>query len=431
MMNTKDILARLSQNGHEALIVGGAVRDIIMGLQPNDYDIATSASPDEIITLFSGRAEKIDLVGATFGVVIIDGIEVATFRGDIYSLPGKPEVYRVSSFKEDAARRDFTINALGMTAKGEIIDPFGGQADIANKIIRAVGNPEERFREDPCRLLRAVTFAARFGFTIEAKTADAIIRMAHLAETLPAERVGKELKKALDRRVLAQWLRIAANLGLVPYILPELAHLQGLPQNPAYHDRDAWEHTIAVVADVEKAEATMPVVLAAVFHDCAKGLPEVRKGLSDYGHEVAGVPIARRIIIRLGFGSKIANKVAFLVANHMIRPAASSRSVLRVLRKMTNGIKNKRELQEMLQDLFVLLKADARGCTRNFAINRLQEIAIVQKITDDIVSKVPLFLNELPINGEILIKQGLKGQQIGATLKKLLFDAQSRALASC
>lgn len=428
-MNAQEILSVLAQSGHEALIVGGAVRDTLMGLQPNDYDIATSASPQEVIDLLSGKANKIDLVGVTFNVVIVDGIEVATFRGETYSVPGKPTVHKVKTFKEDASRRDFTINAMGIDRNKKIIDPFGGQEDIKNKVIRCVGEPEKRFTEDPCRLIRAVTFAARFGFTIEARTAETIRRMSPLAETLPPQRVSKEIKKALDRRVLSRWLEIAADLQLLPYILPELAHLQALPQNQKFHDRDAWKHTLAVVAAAEEAGANTDVVLAATFHDCAKGLPGVRQDLSDIGHELAGAEIAHNAIVRLGFGCATADRVAFLVKNHMIRPSASYRSLLRAIRKMTADVKNKQELRSKLCDLFVLLKADASGFNPGFAANRMKEIAAVEKIASELISSVPLFISELPINGRDLQARGFTGPQIGLELKNILLDEQSKILA--
>lgn len=420
----KRIVSKLVANGHDALFVGGAVRDTLLGHVPNDWDVATSATPDQTRQLFAGQCTN--MVGESFGVVVVRGVEVAMFRGETYRIPGKPEVNTVNDFVADAARRDFTINAMGMTLSGEIVDPVGGQDDLRNKIIRAVGCPESRFREDPARLLRAATFAARFNFTIEPKTSIAIKKLGYLVRDLPRERVAKELLKVIKAGCLTSWLRHLQDLNLLPWAFPELAHLPGLEQNPRYHNRDVWEHTLAVVDAVTGQGVALE--LAALFHDSAKGLNRTFKNgqPQDIGHEKAGAKIAHKAIMDLALGKELAITVASLVRHHGHRPALARRSILRMLRKIKDDCQDRAEMRTRLRQLIVLMNADAQAMAPHFSKQRTAEIQqIMQIVKSDKLLELPFFTNELPVNGHDLLQQGFRGPEIGRRLNELLLQAQA------
>lgn len=421
------VLRRLLDAGHEALFVGGAVRDHLLGRAPTDWDVATSAAPEEVIALFPG--EDVDVRGRHFGVVVVDGVEVAMFRGEEYLVPGKPAVRPATSFAADAARRDFTVNAIGLTIDGAIVDPVGGLADLRAGLIRAVGEPEARFREDPARLLRAVTLAARLGFRIEPGTAGAIRRSAALLADQPVERVAKEIGKLLDARVLHRGLPLLHELGLLPFVLPELAHMPGTPQNPAYHHLDVWQHTVAVVRAAEGAEAPRAVVLAAVFHDVAKGLPgvrTVRRGQpSDIGHERAGAPIAFAAVRRLGFGTRLARRVRELVRFHLFRPSLRPGSVVRALRPIAARFRGSEELAAFVDELLQLMRADAAALAPGFATRSLERQTSLRRVIDAVLERVPFYPKDAGIDGAAL---GLTGPAAGERIRQLLLDAQSVAV---
>jgi len=426
-MTALEILARLVDAGHEALFVGGAVRDHLLGRAAGDWDVATSATPDQVIELFADQNPN--LAGKQFGVVIIGGVEVATFRGETYYVAGKPETRRVNSFREDASRRDFTINAMGMTPDGKIVDFFGGRSDLKNRVVRAVGDPRERFREDPARLLRAVTLAARLGFVVEPRTAAAIREMARLAAGLPRERVAVELKKVIRERCFARWLRLLQEHGLLGAAFPDLVHLPGLTQNLAYHDRDVWEHTLAVVDRLEQNGADLPMLLAGLYHDAGKGLEGVRTFRAgqprDAGHEKPGAEIARRDVLRLGLGKDAAREVHFLVRHHMRRPALTRRSVTRMLRRLAEDRRGKRDLVRGVCALLDLMEADARAMAPGFAAGLLKYLNSLRPLVEDRLN-VPFYVAELAVSGRDLLAQGFRGPEIGRRLRDLLLQAQAR-----
>ena len=243
------VVSRLREAGHLAYWAGGCVRDLLLGLEPSDYDVATDARPERVTALFP----KTIPVGVSFGVVRVRGprgageVEVATFRSDGEYLDGRrPDSVRFGTPEADAARRDFTVNGLFLDpADGRVIDYVGGRADLDRKLLRAIGDPAERFAEDKLRLLRAVRFAARFGFTIESTTADAIRSMAPAVRVVAAERIAQELAKmfADDRRARA--VGLAAELGLLAAVLPDLARLRDSPGDP-----DRWTISLSALANL-------------------------------------------------------------------------------------------------------------------------------------------------------------------------------------
>lgn len=281
-----------------------------------DHDVATSARPEEVLRLFPDA----HLVGAHFGVVLAQGVEIATYRSESSYGDGRhPERVQFETTPEaDAARRDFTINALFLDPdSGELLDFHGGQEDLRRGVIRAIGDPRQRFREDHLRMLRAARFAARLGFTIEAGTAAAIRELAPLVQSLAAERVRDELTRMLTEgraRRAFEWLE---ETGLLEEVLPEVARYRGVEQPPEFHpEGDVWIHTRLMLEGLGQASATL--AWGVLLHDAGK--PETferRDRIRFNGHVEAGVRIAENICRRLRFSNEDSRQIAALVANHM------------------------------------------------------------------------------------------------------------------
>jgi poly(A) polymerase len=302
-------------------MVGGCVRDRLMGNQPKDYDIATDARPEQVLGYFP----RSDRVGAHFGVVLVhdeggDQVEVATFRSDFSYRDGRrPEYVKFETDpREDAMRRDFTVNALfedPMT--GEVLDYVGGREDLAAHIIRAIGDPERRFREDHLRMLRAVRFAARLQFSIDPATLAAIRKLAPLVSDVSAERVRGELVRILTEGHPRRGMELLDEAGLLAVILPEVKALQGVEQPPQYHpEGDVWTHTLMMLDLVEAPSPTL--AMGVLLHDIGKP-PTFRlaERIRFDGHVEAGVKIARGILDRLRFSRAETDDVLALIANHM------------------------------------------------------------------------------------------------------------------
>ena len=319
------ICERLRSSGHQALLAGGCVRDILLGREPEDYDVATDATPDQVMALFP---ESVG-VGAQFGVVAVqrDGlkVEVATFRADSgYSDGRHPDAVAFSSSpKEDVQRRDFTINGLLMRHDtGEVLDYVGGQADLRAGVIRAIGEPDRRFREDKLRLLRAVRFAARFGFKIEAATLDAIRSHAGEITQVSAERVRDELTKLLTEGAARRGFELLDETGLLAVVLPEIAALKGVEQPPQFHpEGDVWIHTRMMI---ERLPAGVSPTLAwgVLLHDVGKpatfkSAEETGDRIRFDGHVDVGIRMAQDIARRLRFSNQDTEQIVALVANHM------------------------------------------------------------------------------------------------------------------
>ena len=313
-------IARLRSAGHQAYLVGGCVRDLVMSARPKDYDIATDARPDRIMDLFpnSGR------VGAHFGVVLVRDVfaqvEVATFRSDQeYEDGRRPSAVRFETdARQDVMRRDFTINGLLMDADtGEVLDYVGGRADLAARVIRAIGEPDARFQEDHLRLLRAVRFAARLRFAIDPCTFAAMKRHHALVRRVSAERVRDELARILTEGGARYGFELLDESGLLAEILPEVAEMKGVAQPPEYHpEGDVWTHTLMLLERLE--HPSLALALGALLHDVGKPATFcVAERIRFDGHVEAGVEIADTILNRLRFSREVAVQVEALVANHM------------------------------------------------------------------------------------------------------------------
>jgi poly(A) polymerase len=324
--NAKAIAGRLQQAGFEAWFVGGCVRDLLRGAPPGDYDIVTSALPDQVISLF----ERTVAVGAKFGVVVViaEGrpYEVATFRSDdVYEDGRHPAHVHFSSAREDVLRRDFTMNGLLMDAEtGEILDYVDGRADIEKRIIRAIGDPEVRFNEDHLRMLRAIRFAANFNFTLDGGAKDAITRNAAKIKEISAERVQEELNKILTRGGARRGFEIMAETGILKQILPEVDRLRGVAQPPRFHpEGDVWRHTLLMLerlSSESSPETNMALAWGALLHDVGKPVSrtEDENGVHFYGHVKMGEPIADDLMRRLRFSRASRETVLALIHQHMV-----------------------------------------------------------------------------------------------------------------
>jgi poly(A) polymerase len=328
-MNSSDlavrICAHLHDAGHQSFFNGGCVRDIILGREPLDFDVSTDATPDRVQQLFPGSLA----VGAQFGVIVVieDSVqvEVATFRSDVGYADGRhPTRVEFSTFpEEDVRRRDFTINGLLMDPRdNKIYDFVGGQADLKAGVVRAIGDPALRFEEDKLRMLRAVRFAARFGFAIEAGTFAAIRRLAAQIRQVSQERIRDELNKMLTEGAARRAFELLDETGLLREVLPEVACMKDVEQPPQFHpEGDVWTHTLLML---EKLAARTPRTLAwgALLHDVGKpptfrppSGPDDRIRFDE--HVEVGVRIAEEICRRLRFSNEDTEQIASLVANHM------------------------------------------------------------------------------------------------------------------
>lgn len=322
-----EIASELRSRGFQAWLVGGCVRDLILGREPSDYDISTDAPPQELQRLFP-RAQ---LVGAQFGVVLVDGIEIATFRSDHSYADGRHPDHVVfeTDPEQDVLRRDFTINALLLDPAflnslspssplySRVVDFVGGLSDLNSGLIRAIGDPERRFEEDHLRMLRAVRFAARFGFEIEAAAFAAIQKLHAKILRVSPERVRDELLRILTEGGARRGFELLDSSGLLGDVLPEVAAMKGVPQPPEFHpEGDVWIHTLIMLDGLRSPSPTL--ALGVLLHDVGKpGTFRVAERIRFDGHVELGERIAREILNRLRFSNAEIDQVIALIANHM------------------------------------------------------------------------------------------------------------------
>ncbi len=324
--NAEEIVNRLKQSGHEAYFVGGCVRDSLLGKDSGDYDIVTSAFPEQVIKLFP----KTVSIGAKYGVVAVivenDPYEVATFRSDdVYEDGRHPSQVHYSSAKEDVFRRDFTINGLLMDPEtNRITDYVNGRSDIEKKIIRTIGDPDSRFNEDYLRMLRAIRFSANLGFSIEPKTKKAIERNAPKINQISAERIRDELNKILTRGGSSRGFELMMQTRILKEVLPEIDNLKGVEQLPRFHpEGDVWEHTLSMLDLLPQdgeTEKNIYLGWGTLLHDVGKAVTrsEDEKGVHFYGHVQKGEEIADKIMQRLKFSRAQRETVLALIRQHMV-----------------------------------------------------------------------------------------------------------------
>ncbi len=316
------IVQTLRQRGFQAYLVGGCVRDLLLGREPKDYDVATNATPDQVMSIFP----ETYAVGAQFGVVLVPApegdVEVATFRSDIgYSDGRHPDEVRFSADpREDVARRDFTINGMLLDpVSNEVLDFVGGRKDLEGKIIRTIGDPRQRFAEDKLRMLRAVRFAARFGYTIEAATFAAIDELADEIQVVSRERVRDELTRMLTEGQARRAFLLLDESGLLPEVLPEISAMKGVAQPPQFHpEGDVFVHTLLLLENLP-AHCSPALAWGALLHDVGK--PATFRVAPDRirfdGHVEVGVKMAQEICRRLRFSTDDTEQILALIDNHM------------------------------------------------------------------------------------------------------------------
>ncbi|MDR1933423.1 MAG: HD domain-containing protein [Spirochaetales bacterium] len=415
----QEIYTTLKNAGFECYVVGGAVRNLVLGTPPKDWDLATDALPQEVIKLF----RKVIPTGVPHGTVTVlhKGIscEVTTFRIDgIYTDLRRPDsVEYTSSLSEDLRRRDFSINAMALDIEtGEIIDPHDGQEDCLRKIIRAIGRPEERFDEDGLRILRGIRFAGRLGFTIESDTLAAMIARADNLKTISAERIRMEIENILESEKPSESFAIMSDTGVLDLILPELAACRGVIQREM-HSFDVFTHSILACDGIVVADPGLR--LAALFHDIGKA-PALRFTEDGeprfFGHEAESARLTQGILLRLKFPNALIRRVTHLIAQHMFSydcrwtDAAVRRFIIRVGK-------------ENLEDLFTLRLADSYGRTGVPPDPRSLD-GLRRRITGVLSRDEALTLKSLKLSGED-IKNTLSlppGPSIGQILN-FLFES--------
>ena len=412
--NAAVILKGLSEAGYEAYVVGGCVRDSLLGREPKDWDITTSARPEQVKTVF---AHTID-TGIEHGTVTVmigkEGYEVTTYRidGEYEDSRHPKEVQFTSQLLEDLKRRDFTINAMAYNESRGLVDAFDGMGDLQKKVIRCVGNPKERFTEDALRMLRALRFAAQLGFEVEEQTFAAIRELAQTIEKISAERIQTELVKLLTSDH-PELIREVYTSGISDVILPEFSVLMQTEQNNPHHCYTVGEHTIHVVQQVENQKVLR---LAALFHDIAKPVCKTtdETGVDHfYGHPKEGAKMAHRILRRLKFDVDTMQKVCGLVEWHDDNPNLTPAGIRKAIYRVG---------EERYPDLFALKRADVLSQSGYRREEKLAYIQSYQKLYEEIIEqKDCLSLKKLAVNGRDLMELGIKpGKKIGQILQKLL-----------
>ena len=410
----KMILDTLEENGHQAYVVGGAVRDLLNGKFPHDFDIATSAHPGDVKKLFKRTIDT----GLKHGTVTVVegnvGYEITTFRKESPYMDGRhpDSVSFITDVEGDMERRDFTVNAICYNPKRGIIDCFGGREDIKNKIIRSVGDPETRFSEDALRMLRAVRFSATLGFEIEEKTAKAIKKCSLLIKKVSSERIRDELNKILMSE-RPHYVLILHEYGLLKYIIPELDACFGVPQRNKYHIYDVFEH---IKHTVSNTPADIVLRWAALLHDIGKpkcSSCDANGVIHFYGHHRESVTMANDILHRLRLDSDTIKDVLILIENHDVRIENTSPGVKRMMTR-TGEI--------LFEKLLLLQEADNLAKNNKFFREKKRKLLETEEIYKKIISEhQPYTISELAVNGRDLIKIGYKpGRHLGNCLKKLL-----------
>lgn len=413
--SVRELIQRLSAAGHEGYAVGGCVRDSLLGQTPHDWDIATSASPDEMKACFTGlRTIDTGLKHGTL-TVLVDGEphEVTSFRADgEYTDHRHPDRVRfVSSLREDLQRRDFTINAMALSGEGELIDMFGGQRDLARGLVRCVGDPGRRFEEDALRILRALRFASVLGFEIEINTAAAMRERCALMRYVSVERVFVELKRMLcgptPGRVLTEYPDV---LGTV---LPEILPAVGFEQHNPHHDSDVWGHTARAVDAIAPEPALR---LTMLLHDLGK--PRCftldAQGIGHfYGHAGISERMATQILHRLKADNRTTERVLGLIRVHDLKPEPSERWIKRRMNAMG---------AEALCDLFKVQRADASAQSEHKRGDKLALLDACEALLMDILnSRACTSLSTLAVHGRDLMGIGIEpGKRLGEALNWLL-----------
>jgi len=418
----KEIAAIFNDKGKQVYLVGGAVRDMLMGKKIHDWDLATDALPQDVTAIVKSAKGKVIPTGIKHGTVTVlykkHSIEVTTFRLEKgYSDGRRPDkVQFATDIEEDLSRRDFCMNAIALhIPSGEVVDPFGGTQDIKAKIIRCVGNAAERFSEDGLRPLRAVRFAAQLGFEIEKNTLDAINGALSISAKVSQERVRDEIDKILASPVPSRAFLLMLKTGLLELFLKELAACRGIEQK-GYHSFDVLDHSLLACDYAAANGYSHELRLAALLHDIGK--PPVREMDESgvwkfYRHEEAGADMCRQLLRRLRYSNEVIDRVCHLVKEHMFHYTEdwSAAAVRRFIARA--GEAN-------LKDLYLLRRADAFALAGK-EIEPMNLAALADRVEKILAEKHAFNLKDLAVSGKDLMAIGIEGgKPMGIILNELL-----------
>lgn len=411
---TDFVFEKLCKNGFECFAVGGCVRDLIIGYNPKDFDFTTNAEPEKIKTCFS-EYKTLD-IGAKYGTITVinegESYEITTYRVDgDYNDSRHPDFVEFSgNICDDLSRRDFTVNSIAYNEKRGFVDPFGGIEDIRNRIIRATGEPEIRFREDSLRILRALRFSAKLGFDIESKTKEAMFSSKDLLLSVHPQRVKKELEEFLLCDIDSEMLMTYKDILAV--VIPELIPMFETEQNTPHHIYNVYEHTAHAVANTP---ADISLRLAALLHDCGKPSKKTtdKNGVDHFrGHPERSVKFAENALLRMGFPFEIRQEVLTLIKFHDERYKMGSYDVKKVLSSMSYGTFLK---------LCTLSRADIMAQAKFKRTEKLAVIDFAETEAKRIIEAGECYsLKMLNITGDDLVGMGYSGMQIGKILNELL-----------
>lgn len=408
------IINNLQLHGYEAFAVGGCVRDSILARRPEDWDITTSAKPEEIKRLFRRTVDTGIEHGTVTVIIGKDSYEVTTYRVDGAYEDGRhpKEVRFTSRLEEDLQRRDFTINAMAYNDDVRLVDVFGGMKDLNHHLIRCVGDPRERFSEDALRILRAVRFSAQLNFPIEPDTAEAIKELAPTLEKISAERIQAELVKLLVSPH-PERIRDAYELGITKVILPEWDAMAGVEQNTPHHRYDVAEHTIRAMKYVKRDKILR---LTMLFHDMGKPSTKTtdENGRDHFkGHALVSEEIARKVLRRLKFDNETVKTVTRLVCYHDYRMEATPENVRRAMNRI--GV-------ELFPYYLAVRMADAKAQSPYRRREKIENIVAVRKLYQEaLLEEDCVTLRQLAVSGRDLMDLGMNpGREIGSMLSELL-----------
>lgn len=417
--NSLKVIDIIQKNGGEAYLVGGCVRDMVLSQKPHDEDLTTSLTPDQVINIFESKGYKVIPTGLQHGTVTVmidgEGYEITTFRKDgDYSDGRHPDSVEFSTnVNDDCSRRDFTFNAMYYDGK-QIIDTYNGQKDIENKVIRTVGNPDDRFKEDALRMMRAVRFSSKLGFEIAPEVTESISKNKDLIHNVSSERIQSELTKTLQGPNKRYALQQLQKTGLLKEVIPELDRLKSVKQKSKYHYEDAFEHTLSVMDKCPSDD--IQVQYAAMFHDLGKGTTKQvdPDGTEHFkGHSIDSAKQADEICRRLKMSTADKKTIVKLVKYHDRFDDVDMKNYRKSAAKF---IYEHQDLtDEEYKKLQILWFAD-----RKSHINANEESLV--KYTDE-MNKIlagPHRINELSVKGDDLLQLGYKGPQIGKAQKFLL-----------
>ena len=410
----REIINTLEDAGFEAFAVGGCVRDAVLGRVPADWDITTSAMPEEVKGLFSRTIDT----GIQHGTVTVMkdhvGYEVTTYRidGEYEDARHPKEVSFTSNLVEDLKRRDFTINAMAYNDRAGLVDEFDGIKDLENKVIRCVGNPKDRFGEDALRMLRAVRFSAQLGFSIDEDTKEAITELAQNLEKISAERIQVELVKLLTSDH-PDYLKVAYETGITGVILPEFDAIMKCEQKDALHEETVGEHTLKSLLKVENDKVLR---LTMLFHDFGKPLTfsKTEEGVTRFfGHPDVSSDLSREIMRRLKFDNDTTEKVKKLTAIHDIFVKNAPNRVRRCMSKVT---------KELFPYFLAVRRANILAWKEEAHQKALEDLQELENLYKEILERGEcVCIKELAVDGKDLMTAGVKqGKQIGDILSDLL-----------